>query len=201
MPEQTTAPRCATVERATAETRVTLELRLDGTQNITVHTGYGMLDHMLTLLAFWAGFDLRLHCEGDLRVDAHHSVEDTALCFGRAVSDALGERKGIARAGFARVPMDDALAEVSVDLSGRPYLVFRGQDLLPPLIAGEESDVWREFFKSLAAGCGMNLHITLEYGLNGHHLLESACKGLGLALRAALTRNRPSILSTKGSLD
>ena len=160
-----------------------------------------MLDHMLTLMAFWAGFDLSLNCKGDLHVDAHHSVEDVALCLGQAIDAALGDRKGIARTGFAKVPMDEAIADVCLDLSGRPYLVFRGQDLLPPMMAGEESDLWREFFKSLANGCKMNLHITLEYGTNGHHLLESACKGLGLALRAAVTRNRSAILSTKGSLD
>lgn len=201
MTEQTPEPRRAALTRATTETSVNLGLCLDGKQDIKIDTGYGMLDHMLTLLAFWAGFDLSLHCRGDLHVDAHHSVEDVALCLGQAIDAALDGRKGIARTGSARVPMDEALADVCVDLSGRPYLVFRGQELLPPVMAGEESDLWREFFKSLATGCKMNLHITLEYGTNGHHLLESACKGLGLALRVAVTRNRSAILSTKGSLD
>ncbi|MDR2487923.1 MAG: imidazoleglycerol-phosphate dehydratase HisB [Desulfovibrio sp.] len=201
MSKQILTPRRATLTRTTTETNVSLTLSLDGMQNIKIHTGFGMLDHMLSLLAFWAGFDLSLQCEGDLHVDAHHSVEDSALCLGQALDAALGDRKGIARTGSAKVPMDEAIAEVCVDLSGRPYLVFRGQERLPPLIGGEESDLWREFFKALAVGCKMNLHITLEYGANGHHLLESAYKGLGLALRAAVTRNRPSILSTKGSLD
>ena len=201
MTDQSLAPRRAELARATTETSVNLGLTLDGKQDITIHTGYGMLDHMLTLLAFWAGFDLTLQCKGDLHVDAHHSVEDVALCLGQAVDSALGDRKGIARTGSARVPMDEAMADVSIDLSGRTYLVFRGQELLPPVMAGEESDLWREFFKSLAAGCRMNLHITLLYGTNGHHLLESACKGLGLALRSAVARNRSAILSTKGSLD
>jgi imidazoleglycerol-phosphate dehydratase len=136
-----------------------------------------------------------------LHVDAHHTVEDVALCFGQALDRALGDRKGIARTGTGRVPMDEALADVCVDLSGRSFLVFRGQELLPPVIAGEENDLWRECFKSLAGGAKMNLHLTLEYGANGHHLLESAFKGLGLALRAAVTRSRDTILSTKGSLD
>lgn len=195
------APRCATVTRETKETNIHLTLCLDGTGEVKVHTGFGMADHMLTLLAFWAGFDLTLQCQGDLHVDAHHTVEDVALCLGQALAQALGDRKGIARTGLAKVPMDEALAEVCVDLSGRAFLVFRGQELLPPIIAGEESDLWREFFKSLAGGAKMNLHLNLEYGSNGHHLLESACKGLGLALSAAVARNRDAILSTKGSLD
>jgi imidazoleglycerol-phosphate dehydratase len=134
-------------------------------------------------------------------VDAHHTVEDVALCLGQALSEALGDRKGIARVGAAKVPMDEALTDVCVDLSGRSYLVFNGAELLPPTLAGEERDLWREFFKSLAAGARMNLHITLLYGRNGHHLLESACKGLGLALRAAVARTRNTLLSTKGSID
>ena len=195
------APRSAEVTRETRETSISLSLCLDGKGHVQIDTGFGMADHMLTLLAFWAGFDLTLKCKGDLEVDAHHTVEDVALCLGQAIEKALGDRTGIARTGSAKVPMDEALADVCVDLSGRTYLVFRGQELLPPVIAGEESDLWREFFKSLAGGCKMNLHITLEYGQNGHHLLESACKGLGLAMRTAVTRNRATILSTKGSLD
>ena len=201
MPEQTHIPRKAELTRETTETSVNLCLCLDGVQDIQIETGYGILDHMLTLLFFWAGCDLSLRCEGDLHVDAHHTVEDVALCLGQAIDAALGDRKGIARTGFAKVPMDEAMACVSIDLSGRPCLVFRGQELLPPVIAGEESDLWREFFKALAIGCRMNLHVILEYGANGHHLLESACKGLGLALRAAVARNRTTILSTKGRLD
>jgi imidazoleglycerol-phosphate dehydratase len=197
----TTEPRSAEITRETKETAINLSLCLDGSSDVQVRTGFGMADHLITLLAFWAGFDLALDCKGDLHVDAHHTVEDVGLCLGQALARALGDRKGIARVGWARVPMDEALAEASVDLSGRAYLVFRGQELLPPVIAGEESDLWREFFKSFAAGAAMNLHIGFAYGNNGHHLLESACKGLGLALRAAVAQNRGSILSTKGSLD
>ena len=195
------AGRTVTVERSTAETAVTLSLTLDGTGDVAVRTGFGMGDHMLHLLAFWAGFDLSLACKGDLHVDAHHTLEDCGLCLGEALREALGDRRGIARVGNARIPMDEALAEVDVDISGRPFLVFRGQELLPPLVGGEEKDLWREFFKSFAAGARMNLHISLLYGENGHHLLESACKGLGLALRNAVALTRQTVLSTKGSLD
>ena len=193
--------RIARLARATSETDIDLEINLDGSGKVNVSTGFGLADHMLTLMAFWAGFDLSLSCRGDIHIDAHHSLEDSALVLGQTMLAALGERKGIARVGWARVPMDEALAEVTLDLSGRPYLVYQGADLLPPVMAGEENDLWREFFKSLAAGARMNLHINYEYGLNGHHLLESACKGLGLALRQAVSFTRDHVLSTKGSLD
>ncbi len=195
------APRIAQITRTTSETDISLDLNLDGAGKVMVQTGFGLADHMLTLAAFWAGFDLTLTCKGDLHIDAHHSLEDTAMVLGQALLQALGERKGIARVGWAQVPMDEALASVRLDLSGRPWLVYRGAELLPPVLGGDESDVWREMFKSLASGARMNLHITYEYGLNGHHLLESACKGLGLALRQAVTLTRDHVLSTKGSLD
>ena len=162
------ADRIASITRATSETDIDLSLNLDGAGKVSVSTGFGLADHMLDLTAFWAGFDLSLTCRGDSHIDAHHSLEDSALV---------------------------------LDLSGRPYLVYQGAELLPPVMAGEERDLWREFFKSLAAGARMNLHITYHYGLNGHHLLESACKGLGLALRQAVSTTRDHLLSTKGSLD
>ena len=195
------ADRIASITRATSETDIDLSLNLVGAGKVSVSTGFGLADHMLDLTAFWAGFDLSLTCRGDSHIDAHHSLEDSALVLGQAMLTALGERKGIARVGWARVPMDEALAEVTLDLSGRPYLVYQGAELLPPVMAGEERDLWREFFKSLAAGARMNLHITYQYGLNGHHLLESACKGLGLALRQAVSTTRDHLLSTNGSLD
>jgi Imidazoleglycerol-phosphate dehydratase len=193
--------RTASISRKTRETDIRLDLCLDGKSDVEVSTGFGMADHMITLLAFWAGFDLKLDCRGDLHIDAHHTVEDVGICLGQALDAALEDRKGIARTGWARVPMDEALADVCLDFSGRPFLVFRGQELLPPVIAGQESDLWREFFRALSTGAKMNLHIALLYGSNGHHLLESACKGLGLALRAAVTRNYGIVFSTKGSID
>lgn len=189
------------VSRTTAETDIALALRLEGNGKIAVDSGFGLLDHMLTLTAFWAGFDLSLSCKGDAHIDAHHSAEDIALCLGQAFAQAVGDRKGIARVGFARVPMDEALAEVTLDISGRPWLEWRGDDLLPPVLAGEERDLWREFYKSFAAAARMNVHVAFLYGKNGHHLLESAAKGLGLALAQAVSLTGNVVRSTKGSLD
>lgn len=195
------APREAAQERHSAETRISLRLNLDGQGKTQIQTGFGLLDHMLTLTMFWAGMDLQLSCQGDLDVDAHHSVEDVGLTLGRALLEALGDRAGIARVGYGRVPMDEALSEVTVDLSGRPWLEWRGDELLPPVMAGEEKDLWREFYKALASSARCNLHIAFLYGKNGHHLLESAAKGLGAALRQAVQRQGTTIKSTKGGLD
>lgn len=197
----TTDIRSAERSRRSAETDISLRLVLDGEGKVDVQTGFGLLDHMLTLTFFWAGMDLTLRCRGDMHIDAHHSAEDTALVLGQALLDALGDRRGIERVGHGRVPMDEALADVTLDLSGRPWLEWRGDELLPPVIAGEERDVWREFYKSFAAGARCNVHISLLYGKNGHHLLESAAKGLGLALRLAVRRTGTAIRSTKGGLD
>lgn len=193
--------RTANIIRNTSETRIALTLNIDGDGNVAVKSGFGFADHMLTLIAFWAGFDLSLSCEGDTHIDAHHTLEDIGLCFGQALHECLIDKTGITRVGFAKVPMDEAMAEVNVDISGRPYLVYHDNNLLPPVIAGDESDLWREFFKSLAFTAKINLHISLLYGRNGHHLLESACKGLGLALRQAIRQDRAQLLSTKGSID
>ena len=195
------APRRAQASRKSAETEIALELGLDGTGAVDVKTGFGMLDHMLDLTMFWAGMHLDLTCKGDLHIDAHHSVEDTGLVLGKALLDALGDRAGIARVGYGRVPMDEALAEVTMDLSGRPWLEWRGDELLPPLLGGEEKDLWREFYKALATSGRFNLHVEFRYGRNGHHLLESAAKGFGLALAQAVRRRGDAIRSTKGGLD
>lgn len=192
--------RTASYDRKTKETAITVRLDLDGSGKTDIATGIGFADHMLTLFAFWAGMDLTLSCQGDTEVDAHHSLEDVGLCLGQALADALGGKVGIARVGGAKVPMDEALTEVCIDISGRPYLVYN-DDPVPAIIAGEEKDVWREFFKSVAQRAGLNLHVNFLYGRNGHHLLESAFKGFGLALRQAAARGREGVLSTKGSLD
>lgn len=193
--------RTASVTRVTQETDIALALVLEGRKAIEVSTGFGLLDHMLTLTAFWAGFDLQVRCAGDLHIDAHHSVEDVGLCLGRALLEALGDRAGIARVGFARVPMDEALAEVTLDISGRPWLEWRGDELLPPLLGGQEKDLWREFYKAFASAGRLNLHVAFLYGKNGHHLLESSAKGLGLALSRAVASTDNVVRSTKGSLD
>lgn len=192
--------RTATVKRATKETDISLTLTLEGEGRVAVDTGMGFADHMLTLAAFWAGFDLDLTCKGDLEIDSHHSLEDIGLCLGQALSEALGDKRGIVRVASAMVPMDEALARVVVDLSGRPYIVY-DDGLLPDVIAGDEKDVWREFLKSFAYKAGMNLHVRYEYGQNGHHLLEAAFKALGIALAQAVRIGRAGVSSTKGSLD
>ena len=201
MTASTPPARTAEISRSTGETRISLALALDGESREAIVTGFGMLDHMLALIAFWGGFDLSLRCEGDLHVDAHHTVEDVGLCLGQAFLQALGDRKGIARTAWARVPMDEALAEVAVDISGRPWLEWRGDELLPPVLAHQEKDLWREFYKAFASAGRFNAHIEFRYGKNGHHLLESAAKGMGIALRDAVWRVGSAIPSTKGSLD
>lgn len=192
--------RQASVVRKTNETDIELKLTLDGEGRNDISTGVGFADHMLDLMCFWGGFDLSLKCTGDLHIDSHHTLEDIALCLGQALAEALGDRTGIVRVGWAKVPMDEALAEVVVDLSGRPYLVY-DDSLLPAVISGDEKDIWREFLKSFAFKAGMNLHVNFEYGLNGHHLLEAAFKALGMALGTAVRIGRKGVSSTKGSLD
>jgi imidazoleglycerol-phosphate dehydratase len=190
----------ARLERRTKETSIRVGLKIPGEGQIQVDTGMGYADHMMTLMAFWAGMDLELTCQGDLEVDAHHSLEDIGLCLGQALQEAVGDKAGLARIGWARVPMDEALVEAVVDLSGRPYLVYSDQ-VVPAVLFGQEKDVWREFFKSLAFRAGMNIHINFAYGRNGHHLLEAAFKGVGLCLRQALRHEHATVFSTKGSLD
>lgn len=201
MSEKMPGARRADFSRRTAETEVRASLALDGTGQTEIRSGIGLLDHLLALTMFWADMDLKLNCKGDLEVDAHHSAEDTGLALGTALREALGDKAGIARVGNGRVPMDEALADVALDLSGRPWLEWRGDELLPPVIAGEEKDLWREFYKSLASAARCNLHISFVYGKNGHHLLESAAKGLGLALCQAVRLRGTNIRSTKGGLD
>jgi len=193
--------RSASLTRASNETNISMDLNLDGSGVTDIATGIGLLDHLLTLTAFWAGFDLSLHCEGDAHIDGHHSAEDVGLVLGQGLLKALDDRAGIERVGFARVPMDEALADVCIDISGRAWLEWRGEELLPPLLGGEERDLWREHYKALASSARMNLHISFLYGKNGHHLLESAAKALGLALNQAVRRSGKMLRSTKGRLD
>ncbi len=193
--------RTAQMARCTKETDISLSLNIDGSGKVDVQTGFGMLDHLLTLTAFWANFDLNITCKGDMHIDGHHTAEDVGLCLGQSLLEALGDRKGIARVGHGRVPMDEALADVTIDISGRPWLEWRGDELLPPMMGGEESDVWREFYKAIATSLRCNLHVTLCYGKNGHHLIESVAKGLGLALAQAVKVQGDVVRSTKGELD
>ena len=193
--------RTARVERRTKETQIRAALDLDGRGKINISTGIGFFDHMLTLFSVHGLFDLEIEAKGDLEVDFHHTVEDVGLVLGDAISQALGKREGISRYGHAVIPMDDALTEVTLDLSNRPYLVFRHPDEMP-LQSQWDATLAREFFRAAAQRAGMNLHIRLAYGENWHHMIEAAFKGFGRALRVAVSMDArmTGIPSTKGSL-
>ena len=190
------------VARTTAETDIDLTLCLEGSGKTSVATGFGLLDHMLTLTAFWAGFDLSLTCKGDTHIDAHHSAEDIALCLGQAFALAVGDRKGIARVGFARVPMDEALGFCALDISGRPYLVFDAP-MPQPMCGQYDTCLTVEFMRALAVHAGLTLHLKCEYGENAHHIVEASFKAAARALRQAVEldpRIGDALPSTKGAL-
>jgi len=191
--------RWAQVVRETAETKVRVSLNLDGTGEGRVSTGIGFFDHMLTLLARHGSFDLEVEAKGDLEVDGHHTVEDTGICLGRAFLQARGEGKGIARFGHALLPMDEALALVAVDISGRGFLAY---EVPCPVerVGALDSQLGEEFLRALAANGGITLHVRLLAGANGHHILEAVFKGLGVALRSALRVEGDRVPSTKGVL-
>ena len=190
--------RTATINRTTSETDISATLSLSGGQ-ILIDTGIGFFDHMLTALARHAGFGLELTAKGDLRVDCHHTVEDTGIVLGRALSKALGNRAGIARFGTAFVPMDEALCMTVLDLSNRPYLVFDAQ-FSNQSVGGFDCWMAVEFMRALAVNGGITLHQKCIYGCNDHHILEALFKSLGQALKAAVAENGGEILSTKGVL-
>jgi len=188
------------VERETSETRIQLALDLDGSGSGSIQTGIGFLDHMLTHIQKHGGLDLTISGEGDLHVDEHHLVEDIGICLGRALRDALGEKRGIERFGHAFVTMDEALARTVLDLSGRSYLVFH-VDFTRESINGFPLELVREFFQALSSEARMNLHIRLLYGNNAHHQAEAIFKSFGRALRMAVgLTGGSSIPSTKGTL-
>ena len=191
--------RTATIERRTAETRVSLQLSLDGGES-RIRTGLGFFDHMLAQLARHGGLGLTLEAEGDLPVDSHHLVEDVGLCLGDALRTALGDRAGIARFAHAYVPLDEALARVVVDLSGRPWCEFHAD--LPPVVLGDgfQTEMVREFFIALALRGGLALNADLLRGVNTHHKVEALFKALGRALREAVRIEGSGIPSTKATL-
>ncbi len=201
MPDPTPSDRTATVERRTNETRIALSLNLDGSGQAAIETGVGFFDHMLHHVAVHGLFDLTVQASGDLHIDPHHTVEDVAICLGRALDEALGDRQGIARMGAAYVPMDEALARVVVDLSGRPYAVIRaGFDT--PAIGQMPTSLVAHVFETIAVHARMNLHAEVFYGRDDHHKAEALFKALGRALRAAVERDprRVDVASTKGTL-
>ena len=191
--------RNVTCQRHTEETRVSVDIELDGAGKAEVTTGVGFFDHLLTSLAHHALFDLTITTEGDVGVDDHHTVEDTALCLGEALAGALGDRTGIHRFGEARVPMDEAIAQATVDVGGRPYCVA-ALDLVTPYIGNLTTQNIPHALEAFARTAGMTLHLTAT-GRNDHHVAEAAFKALARALRAAITPDprRSGIPSTKGA--
>ena len=193
--------RVAKIERITNETKIKLELNLDGSGKTEIKTGIGFLDHMLNLWAFHGLFDLKIKCSGDLEIDAHHTTEDIAIVLGSALAKAVGEKKGISRYGHAYVPMDEALIRAALDLSGRSEFVFSGE-FSQQTIGQLDTQMITHFFRSLAMSSGMTLHMVILYGINDHHKCEGLFKALGRALRIAveLDPRRTEVVSTKGTL-
>lgn len=202
MASKTTAARRASIERATTETRIAATVDLDGTGKYSVETGIGFLDHMLQQLARHSLMDLTLKAEGDLHIDFHHTTEDTGIVIGEAVARALGERKGIVRYGHAYIPMDETLTRVALDLSNRPYLIWKVKFTRDKL--GEmDTELFKEWFQAFAQAAGCTLHIETLYGENSHHIVETCFKGLARALKAAVAfdpRQLDAVPSTKGML-
>ncbi len=193
--------RQAQVERTTKETSISVYLNLDGRGEAQVQTGIGFLDHMLTLLAGHGLFDLRVKAKGDLAVDEHHTAEDVFICLGKAVDQALADRRGLVRTAHSYVPMDETLARVVVDLGGRPYCVFQA-DFVTPRLGQLGTDLLFHLFESLAIHGRLNLHATVLYGRNDHHKAEALFKALARALDQAtrLDPRRQDVPSTKGTL-
>jgi imidazoleglycerol-phosphate dehydratase len=193
--------RTSNIDRKTNETHVRLSLELDGSGRADVATGVGFLDHMLTLLAKHAVFDLSVQAEGDLKVDQHHTVEDVGICLGQALKQALGDKAGIRRYGHFTLPMEETLATVAVDLGGRYALVFRAD--FPSAKIGEfDTELVEDFWQACAANALCNLHVLVHYGRNSHHISEAVFKATARALRMAVEADprSPGVPSTKGTL-
>ena len=194
--------RAAKISRKTKETEIEVSVDLDGTGAAKISTGIGFFDHMLEQLARHSLIDIAISAKGDLHIDQHHTVEDVGIALGQAVRQALGDRAGIARYADALLPMDETLTRVAIDVSGRPFLVFRTE--FPRQKIGEfDTELVREFFQALAMNAGITLHVETLYGANAHHISETCFKGLARALRLAVAldpRQKGAIPSTKGTL-
>lgn len=193
--------RTASIERRTGETQVSIDINLDGQGAVRIETGVGFLDHMLHLMARHGCFDLKAVAKGDLHIDSHHTVEDVGLTLGQALKQALGDKAGIRRYGHAIVPMDETLATVAVDLSGRPFLAWKAQ--IPNVMLGVfPAELGEEFFRAFSNSAQINLHAIVHHGSNTHHQLEALFKATGRALRMAceFDPRAPGIPSTKGVL-
>lgn len=191
--------RKATLRRTTGETDISITLTIDGTGRFEGTSGIGFFDHMLHLFARHSGMDMSLTCQGDLDVDNHHTIEDIGITLGEVFEKALGDKKGIHRYGCFFCPMDETLSRIVLDLSGRSYLVF-DVDIPVERIGSFETEMTREFFLAFANNAKMNLHMATLYGVNGHHIVESLFKGIGHALKEAVTIEGDTVLSTKGVL-
>ncbi len=191
--------RQASIQRKTTETDISLTLDVDGQGRYEIDTGIGFFDHMLTHLAKHGKMEMTLRAKGDLHVDSHHTVEDVAICIGEALCKALGDKKGIARFGNSTVPMEDAKAQVTVDLSGRPYLVYHAK-YNTSKIGDFDVECVEEFLRAFSTAGKFNLHIEVPYGTNSHHIAEAIFKALGQALAAAVRIVGDDIPSTKGIL-
>jgi imidazoleglycerol-phosphate dehydratase len=194
--------RTATVSRTTTETDISVTLSLDGTGRADIATGIGFLDHMLTSLARHALFDLKVAAKGDLHIDFHHTTEDVGIVLGQAFAQAIGDKRGIRRFGQALVPMDEALAEAAVDISGRPFLAWQAK-FAQPKVGDMDTELFEEFFRAFAMNALATLHITRKAGRNAHHVAEACFKAVARALRMASEpdpRTGGAIPSTKGSL-
>lgn len=194
--------RIGRAERHSMETSVRVEINLEGQGQARIDTGIGFFDHMLNILAGHSGFDLTVECHGDLNVDGHHTVEDVGIVLGRAFAQALGDKKGICRYGTFFIPMDESLAMVSLDISGRPYLHW---DIPPiaPMVGNFDTQLAEEFFRAFSSQCGVTLHIRVLYGKNAHHMLEAVFKAFARALRQAVSIEKgvDKVPSTKGIID
>ena len=193
--------RTSEITRNTNETKILVKLDLDGNGQNNISTGIGLFDHMLQQLSFHSAVDMEIHAQGDLYVDGHHTIEDVGIALGKAIFKALGEKKAINRYGSAFVPMDEALAFVSLDISGRPYLVFDAS-FYSGNVGQLDTQLIKEFFRALAVHAGITLHIKLEYGENDHHKIEAIFKAFAKALHEALKidQSLKGVASTKGVL-
>ncbi len=190
------------VERTTKETSISVELNLDGAGQYDVETGIGFLDHMLEQFSRHSLMDLKVRAKGDLHIDFHHTTEDVGIAVGEAVTKALGDRKGITRYGSAMIPMDETLSRVSMDISNRPYLIWK-VDFTRPKLGEMDTELFREWFQAFAQAAGVTLHVENIYGENNHHIVESCYKGLARAFRQAIEidpRKADEVPSTKGRL-
>jgi len=192
----------ARVSRTTKETEIAVSVNLDGSGQYTINTGIGFLDHMLEQLSRHSLMDLTVEAKGDLHIDFHHTTEDVGICIGEAVAEALGDRKGVTRYGAAVIPMDETLTEVALDLSNRPYLIWK-VNFSKPKLGDMDTELFKEWFQAFAQSAGATLHVWNKYGDNNHHIVESCFKGLARSLRAAIEidpRKADAVPSTKGKL-